>query len=528
MRTRSISTLVLALLTSAPTAVLLAQPQGRFVDPRPIVGLNSTSLEAAPTVSADGRTVVFISDRPGSIGSPEYGMDLWIATRPDRSLGFGAPMRLGDAVNTDQDDWSPVLTPDGLVLIFASFDVDSDSSDVYMATRDEAYDDVGGAIPFGGRRKVEELSVPGEPDWPYSLDRHGKVYLNRGAAGGAMDVLVATFDRESLSFTEPEPLCGAINTLMHDEHAPSISWDGRVMLWGDLLGEARRPGNAQIWISWRDAVEACFVDHTDAGPLREINTSPDWSPRFSYDWPAPGSKIYFVKNQGNQAGGHNIWEASWRPDEDARELVDDFEDGDFLDSGDLEWTFCDAEDDRSVVDGDVEFGPSPSDAGDLRSAQSFSGDVSVRAQGRIHAGNFLQLGIHESGPRDPCPDNAYWGGIGFGDGGFGAWFGPSVNRRFEFFGTYLDIEYEPDIDYVMELSTSGRGSSSEFGARANFDLRNPSCLGWTRGFEAVGSASLATEKARACFVGCASPGPRASRRHRRFVAPTPTPPEAST
>src|SRR5690606_17674968 len=64
--------------------------------------------------SADGRWLYFFSNRPGGRG----GDDLYRA--PVQAHGFGAAENLGPAVNTPGDEWAPTVSADGKRLLFAS------------------------------------------------------------------------------------------------------------------------------------------------------------------------------------------------------------------------------------------------------------------------------------------------------------------------------------------------------------------------------------------------------------------------
>jgi outer membrane protein OmpA-like peptidoglycan-associated protein len=77
--------------------------------------INSRSWESQPSLSADGRKLYFISNRPGGIGK----RDIWISDLgPD---GLWKPAHnLGDAVNTSEDEVSPFIHVDGQTLFFAS------------------------------------------------------------------------------------------------------------------------------------------------------------------------------------------------------------------------------------------------------------------------------------------------------------------------------------------------------------------------------------------------------------------------
>jgi hypothetical protein len=80
--------------------------------------VNSVYSEDCPCLSADGLSLYFISDRPVGTASPPYS-DTFVATRPSRDAPWGEPVRLGPNVNSDQFEYTPFISPDGLSLFFA-------------------------------------------------------------------------------------------------------------------------------------------------------------------------------------------------------------------------------------------------------------------------------------------------------------------------------------------------------------------------------------------------------------------------
>jgi outer membrane protein OmpA-like peptidoglycan-associated protein len=67
-----------------------------------------------PSISGDGKTLYFASNRPGSMG----GTDIWKVSI-DENGGYGEPQNLGNAVNTEGEENFPYITDDGK-LYFAS------------------------------------------------------------------------------------------------------------------------------------------------------------------------------------------------------------------------------------------------------------------------------------------------------------------------------------------------------------------------------------------------------------------------
>ena len=77
--------------------------------------VNSGSWESQPSLSADGRTLYFVSNRLGGYGK----RDIWISSMHSDGT-WGIPHNLGKEINTLDDETSPFIHPDGQTLFFAS------------------------------------------------------------------------------------------------------------------------------------------------------------------------------------------------------------------------------------------------------------------------------------------------------------------------------------------------------------------------------------------------------------------------
>lgn len=76
--------------------------------------VNSEYWDSGPSLSIDGRTLYFASDRPGGKG----GVDIWVSRKT--ASGWSRPTNLGEPVNTATDEMSPSIAPDNRSLFFAS------------------------------------------------------------------------------------------------------------------------------------------------------------------------------------------------------------------------------------------------------------------------------------------------------------------------------------------------------------------------------------------------------------------------
>jgi len=100
---------------------------GRPVNAGPAV--NSPQSEITPSISADGLTLCFTSDRPG--GQGDY--DIWMATRVSLEDAWSEPVNLGPPVNTSDFEGFQSISSDGLELYFSRGS--TDHGDVYVAVR---------------------------------------------------------------------------------------------------------------------------------------------------------------------------------------------------------------------------------------------------------------------------------------------------------------------------------------------------------------------------------------------------------
>ena len=77
--------------------------------------VNSSFWESQPSFAPDGRTLYFISNRPGGIGNS----DIWITRLQDDGT-WTPPENAGSNLNTPEAERSPFIHPDGSTLYFSS------------------------------------------------------------------------------------------------------------------------------------------------------------------------------------------------------------------------------------------------------------------------------------------------------------------------------------------------------------------------------------------------------------------------
>lgn len=110
------------------------QPDGSWGPATMIAELSTSFNELRPTVRPDGIEMFFDSDRPGGTGM----RDVWTSRRDSIFSPWSAPEPLGPAINTSAQDGFPSLSSDGRSLIFTSNRPGGPGgSDLYLSTRDK-------------------------------------------------------------------------------------------------------------------------------------------------------------------------------------------------------------------------------------------------------------------------------------------------------------------------------------------------------------------------------------------------------
>jgi OmpA-OmpF porin, OOP family len=77
--------------------------------------INSPQWDSQPSLSADGNTLYFVSNRPGGIGS----RDIYVSYRNEAG-DWTMAQNLGEPINTSSDEVSPFIHANGLTFFFAS------------------------------------------------------------------------------------------------------------------------------------------------------------------------------------------------------------------------------------------------------------------------------------------------------------------------------------------------------------------------------------------------------------------------
>jgi hypothetical protein len=118
----STAALLAATATAMPPFGVWSPPANLASVPGTGAGISTPATDGCASLSPDGLTIAFTSNRTGDF-------DIYVATRPDRSAAFGTAQRLPAPVNGNTIDACPTLLH-GNRMIFTSFRDDA-AGDLY-------------------------------------------------------------------------------------------------------------------------------------------------------------------------------------------------------------------------------------------------------------------------------------------------------------------------------------------------------------------------------------------------------------
>jgi Tol biopolymer transport system component len=267
---------------------------------------NTSSNEGCPFISADGKKFFIASNRPGGQG----GLDIWVSTRASKGQPWGEPVNIGPPINTTDNDFCPTLSRDGRTFFFASnragFCGTTANADLYTAKLDSnlqtssvthlgcevnsGWDehspfpqlmvDEGLMLFYSSARPTDASDAPGDHDlyaspWHDGAFQAGTqlsginttasegqpnvrvdgreifFWSDRAGGVGAADIYSSTKKWFATTWGTPQNLGLNVNSPAA-ETRPSLSLDGRTLYFGSTrAGGEGVPPTADIYVTTR-------------------------------------------------------------------------------------------------------------------------------------------------------------------------------------------------------------------------------------------------------------------------------------
>jgi Tol biopolymer transport system component len=195
-------------------------------EPR-VVSFSGRYSDADPRLSADGRTMFFVSDRPDSGSQPRADLDIWKVER--RGEGWGEPSHLGRAVNSASNEYSPSVLADGS-LIFGALRPGGKRYDLWISKPVAGI--YGEPVNLGDSINT----AAGEIDPYVTPDGRTIVFGSAGRPDGLGDIDLYVSFRKADGWTAARHLGGGVNSSATD-FSPTISPDGRWLYFTSTRGD---------------------------------------------------------------------------------------------------------------------------------------------------------------------------------------------------------------------------------------------------------------------------------------------------
>ncbi|KQV96228.1 PD40 domain-containing protein [Pelomonas sp. Root1237] len=141
--------------------------------------------EADPFITADGRQLWFVSNRPFP-GKRGDDLDIWVADSDGRG-GWGAPRRLPEPINSAQSELLPRRLPDGRLFFGSDRPGGLGGNDVYVATprADGGWRVANLGAPLNTAHNDYEVEMSRDGSQAVVVsDREGRSHLYRFARSG--------------------------------------------------------------------------------------------------------------------------------------------------------------------------------------------------------------------------------------------------------------------------------------------------------------------------------------------------------
>ena len=261
--------------------------------------INSSAMDFDSSISPDGLSLYFGSERPGGSG----GKDLWVTTRATVTDPWGQPVNLGPTVNSSAWESCPSISADGLSMYFESNRSGGiGDQDIWVTSRPTPDGDWGPPVNLGPTvnssvwDSCPNISADG-------LSLYFDSY--RPGGSGSCDLWVTTRATVSDPWGQPVNLGPMVNSSAW-EYQPGISTDGLILFF--FSNQSGGSGDDDLWITKRASTSDPWTEAANLGPM--VNSSArDICPYISAD----GSTLYFSSSRSGGVGNMDLWQLSISP-----------------------------------------------------------------------------------------------------------------------------------------------------------------------------------------------------------------------
>ncbi|HVF30777.1 MAG TPA: hypothetical protein VNA22_07380 [Pyrinomonadaceae bacterium] len=257
----------------------------RYTDWEPIVHLpppiNSEFDDHAAIITKDEKTMYFTSNRTGSVGGSE---DIWVSTRKTKNSPWREPFNLGPTINTDRMERVRSFSADGRVLLFQSDRVGGlGLTDIWAVYRQHVNDDFAWSEPVNLGAMINTPSPELAANYLFAdAGRVKKLFFSSSKPGGfgGPDIYESTINDLGFEISENifELNSPSIETCfwVRDDGLELIFSSNRPNLAGDIQQH-------DMWVAYRESVYDRWSPPRRLGPNINVPNWQDVNPALSFD-----------------------------------------------------------------------------------------------------------------------------------------------------------------------------------------------------------------------------------------------------
>lgn len=215
------------------TIVVSHFDKGRWGEPE-VAPFSGRYSDADPFITPDGSKLYFISTRPADAapGGVPKDLDIWVVERT--AAGWGEPKNLGMPVNSKGAEWFPTVAANGTIYFGSDREGGKGRTDIYRARlvggKYAEAENLGDAINTQSN-EFEPLIAP---------DESFLIFMGGGRADGRGGFDLYLSHNRDGKWTKPVNLGDKINS-GGNEYSPTISPDGKYFFWTSTRGFGAEP-----------------------------------------------------------------------------------------------------------------------------------------------------------------------------------------------------------------------------------------------------------------------------------------------
>ena len=187
--------------------------------------------DADPFITSDGARFYFISNRP-VIGKATPDLDIWVMEKT--AAGWSEPKNAGAPINSSGSEWYPTVSANGTIYFGSDREGGKGRTDIYRSRlvngKYADAENLGEAI----NTQFNEFEPLIAPDESFLIFMTG----GRSDGRGGFDLYIS-YNRNG-AWTKPANLGDKINS-SGNEYSPTISPDGKYFFWTSTRGFADKP-----------------------------------------------------------------------------------------------------------------------------------------------------------------------------------------------------------------------------------------------------------------------------------------------